>query len=1011
MELSWYDKKRAKQFKKRAKFKISSEDVMDEEEEEEEEEEENDINDDEHMWRYFINPDGSVSNKGRKRIHRSKKNELQYPVYESNDFKSLGKNIPWDDCDKVMELLRELYSPNVDCIEEHQHLSIKKMHKISKVFGCGILANPSSTGQISTMLKYYKSMTCESLEERLKESYNCFNFKKLTSDIMLDYIKSKTLEEKQDEQTMNIDVNQYFSDSMIVICPTINIKIWEGEIYKSDLKCYVYYPLKFISSSKACENCDKIIDADIIIVGTDQNIDLNPLLDLCSFQMVVMDSPKGYLLGESARSFIKKSKIKWILDSQPYKNEQCLNSQLDLIGLRKKKISIDGLKPEDFKLSDSENLNSKDLYLLDKILISIDLDNIPIISFESKNFKELPVTIRQQECVEHMKLLREMYNTKATSIDKLQKESVQRITDVIEKYGTAILSNPTGTGKTRTILKYCKLFLERQNCDISSDILSTYINLRDRNDARSIDQKNLMNLKDYYLNTIVIICPITLFHNWEKEIELLGLKYLTLHGYKNISNLKKYKQGNTEDICQRIINSDIIIVSPCGFLKDPIIELFKFNLVIVDESNTSLEQLNAIKYLKKSRNKLLVSATPYDKLQKTHPKDKKNLVKQLELIGFHKKISIDGGIPAEFTDCILEDYSWGNPIKKMDLYLLNELVITKHIDITKPKIIHSMIKMSENEKQIYELNCKSNKKNIHVDIFDDSNFEKLFKDFYFDGEYITFTQKDKDDLRSIWFNINLYHPNGLNNPVSLTYAGCLNKGIFTSKNDAEDIAQKICNLEEKDEKPDVYHKIVKKIISLTMPIVETSKMRYIFSKIEESISFSIVNGIRPSIMYVPSSCFKLICDKLKENGVKTFGFNGDTPLSTRRRFLSSFERLDSDLIRFNKLLNGCTLNFGGIETSFNDIIGGIEPVKDNICRFLFRKRVMVLTPGIGSEGLNLQNASQIFCPFIFSNEEIDQIKGRICRYGQESKEPEVHLIGYKNTFEEYLNNNINKQDS
>ena len=38
-------------------------------------------------------------------------------------------------------------------------------------------------------------------------------------------------------------------------------------------------------------------------------------------------------------------------------------------------------------------------------------------------------------------------------------------------------------------------------------------------------------------------------------------------------------------------------------------------------------------------------------------KDKKNLVKQLELIGFHKKISIDGGIPVEFTDCILEYFS------------------------------------------------------------------------------------------------------------------------------------------------------------------------------------------------------------------------------------------------------------------------------------------------------------------------------------------------------------------
>ena len=70
MEIDRFDERRAEQFKIRAKrLKIPPKDVMDEEEEEEEEEEENDINNYEHMWRYFINPDGSVSNKGRKRIH------------------------------------------------------------------------------------------------------------------------------------------------------------------------------------------------------------------------------------------------------------------------------------------------------------------------------------------------------------------------------------------------------------------------------------------------------------------------------------------------------------------------------------------------------------------------------------------------------------------------------------------------------------------------------------------------------------------------------------------------------------------------------------------------------------------------------------------------------------------------------------------------------------------------------------------------------------------------------
>ena len=121
-----------------------------------------------------------------------------------------------------MKLLREIYS--VDGINEHQQLSVKRMHEISKVFGCGILANP--TGQISTILQYYKSMICESLEERLKESSNCFNYKKLTTDIMLDYIRRKNLEEIQCEQTMDIDINtEYFLNSMIVICQPGHIPI------------------------------------------------------------------------------------------------------------------------------------------------------------------------------------------------------------------------------------------------------------------------------------------------------------------------------------------------------------------------------------------------------------------------------------------------------------------------------------------------------------------------------------------------------------------------------------------------------------------------------------------------------------------------------------------------------------------------------------------------------------------------------------------------------------------
>ena len=88
MSLSKYDKRRAKQF--RIDRISPNEDDM--EQEEEHEEEDDDINDDEkYMWQFYINDDGSVSRKRRNRIPRVDKDQLQYPVYESNDFKSLGK--------------------------------------------------------------------------------------------------------------------------------------------------------------------------------------------------------------------------------------------------------------------------------------------------------------------------------------------------------------------------------------------------------------------------------------------------------------------------------------------------------------------------------------------------------------------------------------------------------------------------------------------------------------------------------------------------------------------------------------------------------------------------------------------------------------------------------------------------------------------------------------------------------------------------------------------------------
>ena len=67
--------------------------------------------------------------------------------------------------------------------------------------------------------------------------------------------------------------------------------------------------------------------------------------------------------------------------------------------------------------------------------------------------------------------------------------------------------------------------------------------------------------------------------------------------------------------------------------------------------------------------------------------------------------------------------------------------------------------------------------------------------------------------------------------------------------------------------------------------------------------------------------------------------------------------------------------------------------------FDFKPCVILLTPGVGAEGINLQNAHLVFCLNIFEKNELDQIKGRVGRFGQK-KNPIVYNIASKDTFEE-----------
>ena len=145
----------------------------------------------------------------------------------------------------------------------------------------------------------------------------------------------------------------------------------------------------------------------------------------------------------------------------------------------------------------------------------------------------------------------------------------------------------------------------------------------------------------------------------------------------------------------------------------------------------------------------------------------------------------------------------------------------------------------------------------------------------------------------------------------------------------------------------------------------------------------------------------------EKNNIRIFGFNGMTNLTKRNACLSSFSKIDCDLNTFKEILKGATtytdLNNNNYHKSqILPLIAGhsgilLRHISEYI--FGFKPCVILLTPGVGTEGINLQNANLVFCPNIFTKNEVDQIKGRVGRYGQK-KNPIVYNIAYKDTFEE-----------
>ena len=617
-----------------------------------------------------------------------------------------------------------------------------------------------------------------------------------------------------------------------------------------------------------------------------------------------------------------------------------------------------------------------------------------IIKFDSGDIKHIPNSPSVSDCTGIMKVLRDTYYLylEAKDINDLQYKSVEKMNEIERKYNCGILANPTGTGKTKTCILYAKDKIKRCPDDLTQTNLVNYIKI---NTGSSLEQIPLK----YYLNAVVIISPITLIENWIEEIKGQGCSYFVMHrNYNNLAPFQRYIKKTTEKLCEKLLNANFIILSNSGITHDPLLELCKFKLVIAEESNKTLDYNNVIKYLYNSDIKWLVSATPFNMLEGGHRK-KKTLQDQLNAIGFKKDITFDG---KEIQDMKFSHYTHyflsSNSIRDIDMFLLKEIAISINLKIVQPEILNIKIKQSESEKEIYKINwLLFNKIEFKSMIFNNNSYFYEFFDNLNDDDILT--------LRNIWNTTDL--------DSSIHYISKRENGILTTVDKANHIASDILLDKysyfdnEQISKPEIYNKIFEKIISKTKPLIELPKIKFILDKLKENRSFSYVNGTSIGIVYSKREYFESFYEMFEKNNVRIFGFNGMTNLTKRNACLRSFSKIDCDLNSFKEFLKGATtytnLNNNIYHKSqLLPLIGGhsgmlLMHISTYI--FDFKPCVILLTPGVGTEGINLQNANLVFCPNIFTKNEVDQIKGRVGRYGQK-KNPIVYNIAYKDTFEE-----------
>ena len=632
-----------------------------------------------------------------------------------------------------------------------------------------------------------------------------------------------------------------------------------------------------------------------------------------------------------------------------------------------------------------------------------------IIKFDSGDIKHIPNSPSVSDCTGIMKVLRDTYYHEVKDINDLQSRSVEEMNKIEKKYNCGILANPTGTGKTKTCILYAKDKIIPCPDDLTQTNLINYIKTKTGSSLEQVPFK-------YYLNAVIIISPITLIENWIEEIKSQGCSYFVMHSsYNNLASFQRYIKKTTEKLCEKLLNAKFIILSNSGTSHDPLLELCKFKLVIAEESNKTLDYSNVIKYLYNSDIKWLVSATPFNMLEGGHKK-KKTLQDQLNAIGFKKDITFDG---KEIQNMKFSHYTHfesfstidlfdekcqnhkkidSNSIRDIDMFLLKEIVISINLKIVQPEILNIKIEQSESEKEIYKINwLLFNKINFKSMIFNNNSYFYEFFDNLNDDDILT--------LRNIWNTTDL--------DSSIHYISKRENGILTTVDKANRIASDILlnrySLVDYGElsKLEIYNKIFEKIISKTKPLIELPKIKFILDKLKENRSLSYVNGTSIGIVYSKREYFQSFYEMFEKNNVRIFGFNGMTNLTKRNACLRSFSKIDCDLNSFKEFLKGATtytdLNNNIYHKSqLLPLIGGhsgmlLMHISTYI--FDFKPCVILLTPGVGTEGINLQNANLVFCPNIFTKNEVDQIKGRVGRYGQK-KNPIVYNIAYKDTFEE-----------